>query len=82
MLTIKNLRDAEKFVVKQKSLDNDIRWDNYDLVFFRPAPQGVYSKDGAFRNGQWGFENRVPVTDAGTWEIDHRNVRWAAKNSG
>lgn len=75
MLTLNTPAEAEKFVRRQQRLGNDVRWDNYDIVFFRPASQGVYSKDGAFRNGEWGFENRTPVTDGGTWEVDYRNVR-------
>lgn len=82
MLTLKNPKDAEKFVAKQNALGNDVRWDNYDMVFFREAPQGVYSKDGAFRNGSWGFENRVPVSDDGTWGVDYRNVRRAKRTAG
>lgn len=75
MLTIKTPAEAERFVRRQQRLGNDVRWDNYDMVFFREAPQGVYSKSGAFRNGKWGFENRVPVSEKGTWEVDYRNVR-------
>ena len=79
MLELKTLREADKFVSRQKSLGNDIRWDNYDIVFHRPSEQGIYSKDGAFRNGVWGFENRVAVADDGTWSVDYRNVRRAKR---
>lgn len=81
MLTLKTLPDAERFVETQKSLGNDIRWDNYDIVFFRAAPQGVYSKHGAFRNGVWGFDNKVPVSDKGTWEVDYKNVKRRPKRT-
>lgn len=80
MLTIQNPVEAEKFIRRQQRLGNDVRWDNYDMVFFREAPQGVYSSDGAFRNGQWGFENRSTVTESGTWEVDYRNVRRAHRS--
>lgn len=73
--TINTLPEAEAFVAAQQSLGNDVRWDNYDILFFRPAPQGVYSTEGAFRNGEWGFENRSNLTEDGTWQIDGRNVR-------
>lgn len=79
MLTINTPVEAERFVRRQQRLGNDVRWDGWDLVFFREAPQGVYSKDGAFRNGAWGFENRSPVNAAGQWEVDYRNVRRAPK---
>lgn len=71
--------DVEVFVKRQQALGNDVRWENYDLVFYRPDPRGVYSKDGAFRHGAFGFENRVPVSDDGTWEVDYRNVRRAKR---
>lgn len=80
MLTIKTLPEAERFVTRQQRLGADCYWDNYDIVFFRPAQQGMYSKNGAFRNGQWGFANRSPVTDNGTWDVDFRNVRRAKNN--
>lgn len=68
-------RKIDSFVEEQIALGNDVRWDGWTLIFFRPEPKGVYSKDGAFRNGQWGFENRTPVNDSGLWEIDFRNVK-------
>lgn len=74
------VKKVEKFVDEQIALGNDVRWDGWDVVFFRPEPKGVYSRDGAFRNGQWGFENRTTVNDKGQWEIDFRNVRRRAKN--
>lgn len=80
MLTIKNITEAEKFVRRQQRLGSDVRWDNYDMVFFRASDKGRTSKDGAFRNGQWGFDNRSPVTDEGTWEVDYRNVKRARRN--
>lgn len=80
MLTINTLPEAEKFVARQQRLGSDVRWDNYDIVFFREAPEAVYSLDGVVRNGTYGFDNRSVVTDEGTWEIDYRNVRRAKRN--
>lgn len=74
-MLIKSVKQAEKFINQQKRLGNDVRWDNYDIVFFRKSEKGVTSKDGAFRNGEWGFENRFEVTESGEWNIDVRNVR-------
>jgi len=74
MLTL-GIKKADKFVREQNELGNDVRWDGWDMIFFRPSEKGIYNKDGAFRNGQWGFDNRVTVNDKGLWEIDYRNVR-------
>lgn len=80
MLTLKNLEDAEQFVARQKRLGADVDWDNYDIVFYRPAPHAVTSTDGVFRNGSWSFANRSAVTEKGTWDVDYRNVRRASRN--
>lgn len=74
-MVIKSVKQAEKFVTQQKRMGNDVRWDNYDIVFWRESEKGVTSKDGAFRNGKWGFENRFAVNESGEWNIDGRNVR-------
>lgn len=79
MLTLQNLSEAERFVARQQRLGNDVRWEGWNMIFFRPSEKGMYSKHGAFRNGEWGFENLSPVTEEGTWEIDYRNVRRAKR---
>lgn len=75
MLTINSLDEAEKFVTRQQRLGNSVRWDGWDMVFFREAPEAVYSLDGVIRDGKYGFDNRSPVQDDGTWSVDFRNVR-------
>lgn len=79
MLTLAGIKRAEKFVEKQKALGNDVRWDGWDIVFFREAPHAVYSRDGVIREGTFGFDNRVKVSTSGTWEVDYRNVRRAKR---
>lgn len=79
MLTLNSLESAEHFVDKQSRLGSDIRWDNYDIVIFKPSPTSIYTTEGAFRNGMWGYENRSPVMPDGTWRIDFRNVKRARR---
>lgn len=79
MLSLAGIKKAEQFVGKQQALGNDVRWDGWDMVFFREAPQAVYSKQGVFRNGVYGFDNRVIVNEQGIWEVDYRNVRRATR---
>ncbi len=74
-LDISGLKAAHEFVRKQRAAGNDVRWEGWDMVFFRPADQAIHSKDGAFRNGVWGFDNRVVVNSEGIWSIDPRNVK-------
>jgi hypothetical protein len=77
MLVLKGLDEAERFVARQERLGSDIRWDNYDIVIFKPSHTSIYTQDGAFRNGMWGYENRSPIQSDGTWRVDHRNVKRA-----
>jgi len=75
MLTL-GIRKIEAFVKNQQELGNNVRWNNYTLEFFRPAEQAIYNaRDGVFRDGQWGYLNKVEVNDKGLWEIDFRNVK-------
>lgn len=71
------IKRIDKFVAEQKALGNDVRWETYHktLVFFRPAEKAIFSTTGAFRNGVWGYDNRVEVTEQGVWEVDFRNVK-------
>lgn len=80
MLTL-GIKKADRFVTEQQALGNDVRWDGWTMIFFRPSEAAIYSKDGAFRNGVWGFNNRVALNDKGVWEVDFRNVIKRPRNS-
>lgn len=75
------IKKVERFVKEQQDLGNDVRWDGWDMVFFRPSDAGIYSQQGAFRNGVWGFDNRVSVNSNGVWEIDFRNIKRSRSRS-
>lgn len=79
MLVISGPKHAEKFVSQQQVLGNDVRFDNYDIVFFKPAPNAFYSRAGRFRNGQWGYENRFEIGTDGKWRVEGRNVRYPTR---
>lgn len=74
MLTLKSIDKAESFVAKQQAAGNNVRWEGWDLVFFTPDDQAYYSRNGAFRDGSWGFLNRSAVTTKGEWKIDRRDT--------
>jgi len=76
-----DIKTAHHMVSKQQALGNDVRWDGWDIVFFRPAPQAVYSQNGAWRNEQWGFDNRVVVDERGKWNVDPRNLKKSKKRT-
>lgn len=83
MLTISTLTEAERFVTRQQRLGNDVRWDGWDMVFFREAPEAVYSTEpeAGIRNGKYGFNNKSELLDDGTWSVDYRNVRRAKRTT-
>lgn len=66
-MTLVNLSDAERFVSKTRNA----RWDGWDIVFFRPHPNGYTSPQGVFYRGRWGFQHRVSPSRRG-WEIPKR----------
>ena len=69
-----DIKEAHSLVRKERALGNDVRWDGWDIVFFRPSDNGMTSTNGAFKNGRWGFDNRIEVNSEGKWEIETRNI--------
>lgn len=70
-----DIKAAHRLVREQRAIGNDVEWDGWDIVFYRPADHAMHSKDGVFRNGRYAFANRVVVNSEGIWEIDDRNVK-------
>lgn len=70
-----DIKSAHRIVREQRAAGNDVRWDGWTIVFFRPSDKGRHDKNGAFRNGVWGFDNRVEVNSEGIWQVDPRNVK-------
>ena len=54
MLQIRGLNHAERFVTEQQQAGVDCRWDGWDIVFFRTAPEAFDKVQGVYRNGTWG----------------------------
>ena len=75
-----DFKSAHRMVRKQQALGNDVVWDGYDMVFYRPADHAMYSKEGVWRNGQFAFANRVQVNSEGIWQVDGRNLKRAGSS--
>lgn len=80
MLTL-GIRKVDNFVKEQQALGADVRWDGWDMVYFRPSPKGRFDRNGAFRNGVWGFDNRISPDDKGVWNIEWRNIKKSPKRT-
>ena len=81
MLELNSVNEAERFVRRQQRLGNDVYWDNYDIVFYRPDERALRSVDGVWRSGGYGFANRSALQDDGTWSVDYRNVRKSSERT-
>jgi hypothetical protein len=77
---------AHKFVKEQRRLGNNVRWDGWDMVFWKPTRHGFttaqknvgsVSTNGSFdRNkGRWGVESRIAVDGNGVWKVPSKNVK-------
>jgi len=70
-----DIKAAHRLVREQRAAGNDVEWDGWDIVFYRPAEHAMHSTDGAWRKGRYAFANRVGVNSEGIWVIDPRNIR-------
>lgn len=66
---------AHKFVREQRRAGNDVRWEGWTMIFWKPTHYGYSSVNGAFRNRRWGVESRISVDDNGLWKVPARNVK-------
>lgn len=60
---------AHRYVETNKN----VSWNGWDMEIFKPHPVAAMKKNGAFRNGLWGFLTVVKVNSEGKWNIP--NVR-------
>lgn len=77
MSVVLDYNSVEQFVTTQSKLGNDVRWEGWDLVFFRKSKNqsGWSKRDGAYRNDNWGFQSRIAVGNDGKWRVPSRNVK-------
>lgn len=69
-----NYSESEAFVDQQRSKGVDVRWDGWDMVFWKANPGGYSNKHGAYRNNRWGVEFRVSPDTRGLWRVPAKYV--------
>lgn len=69
-----NYDKSEAFVSEQRARGSDVRWDGWDMVFWKPFSGGFYEKNGEYRNGRWGVSTRVTPDARGLWKVPRRVV--------
>lgn len=77
MPTELDYKAAHRFVREQRKMGSEVYWDGWDMVFWQPTRYGFTARNGAFnrKQGRWGIESRVTVSDGGFWKVPKRNVR-------
>lgn len=70
---------AHRFVREQRKMGSNVRWDGWDIVFWKPTRHGWTNKNGAFdrKKERWGVESRVVVGTDGIWKVPNKNVKTA-----
>ena len=64
-----NYEQAHDFVEKS---DENVFWDQWDIVIFKPARIAERRSNGMRHLGQWGHAHRIKVTERGTWRVPVR----------
>lgn len=71
-ITELNFKSAHNFVEQNKR--KGFFWDGYTIVKWSPGHNGFTQTNGMFKNGKWGYANRYPLTNKGTWLVPSKYV--------
>lgn len=71
------IEKVDGFVAKLQRKGTEVRWDGWDMVFFKADRRASRSPKGRRVNGVWGFETRVSANTEGNWLINYRLTRGA-----
>lgn len=63
-MLVNSLEKMEEIVEANPMLS----WDGWDVVKHTPTYKGMFSVDGAFKDGQWHKKKVFPITENG-WHI-------------
>lgn len=72
-----NYDTSEKFVSDSQNDGVNVRWDGWNIVFFKEDRKALRSVKGRRLGRKWGFETVVRPDSMGRWNIPHRVVREA-----
>lgn len=79
-------KTAHRFVREQRRLGNNVRWDGWDMVFWKPTrhgfntpskTNGVVNTIGSYNKEmeRWGVETRIAIDTNGMWRVPNKNVK-------
>lgn len=63
--------DAAHEYVESKTNDRrkKVFWEGWNIVSFRPNPRAMFTKDGRYIDGKWGFASVTEPSDDGLWRV-------------
>lgn len=68
---------VDGFVSKLQRKGVDVRWDGWNLIFFKEDKNGLRSAKGRRLGNRWGFETTISPDERGQWLINYRLARGA-----
>lgn len=68
---------VDNFVTKLQRKGVKVRWEGWNMVFFKPDNRALRSPNGKRWDNEWGFETVVSPNDEGRWLVNYRLTRGA-----
>lgn len=66
---------VDPFVAKQQRKGVQVRWDGWDMVFFKADNRAKRNPSGRRLGNAWGFETVVSFNDKGLWMVNPSLLR-------
>lgn len=71
-----NERGIEILIKKTKNKKIEMFWNNYDFIIWEKNLNGMYNKNGMYKNNNWGISRRIQVSSDGTWSLPIKYVKY------
>jgi len=71
-----NERGIEILIKKTKNKKVNMFWNNYDFIIWEKNLNGMYNKNGMYKNNSWGISRRIQVSSDGIWSLPIKYVKY------
>lgn len=62
---------VDAYVAKLQRKGINVRWEGWDMVFFKPDRRALRSINGRRNGDEWGFETKISPNKNGEWLINY-----------
>lgn len=66
---------VDGFVAKMQRKGIKVRWEGWDMVFFKADRRAMRNPEGRRNGDEWGFETRISPDSQGKWLVNYRLTR-------